>query len=146
MPAKEKFKFLEKFVTADMAFEAFGANLDELFSNAGEAVAAAMVEPKSMPPKLKKKIKMQNKKLEDLLIDFLNEIIYLKDAQSLLFPKVKVKIKKKDSLYLLAADLAGDKIDFSKHKVEADVKAATWHGFELRQKGKTWYTRVVLDI
>jgi SHS2 domain-containing protein len=146
MAGKEKYKFLENFVTADMAFEAYGKDLSELFTNAASAVAAAMVEPKSMSPKIKKVIKMQNKDLPNLMIDFLNEIIYYKDAESLLFPKVKVKITEKNGLYHLAADLAGDKIDFTKHKVEADVKSATWHSFELQKKGKSWHTRVVLDI
>jgi SHS2 domain-containing protein len=143
---KEKYKFLENFVTADMAFEAFGADLSELFTNAAEAVAAAMVDPKSMSLKIKKVIKMQNKDLPNLMIDFLNEIIYYKDAESTLFPKAKVTIAEKDGIYRLAADLAGDKIDFAKHKVEADVKSATWHSFELQKKGKSWYARVVLDI
>ena len=143
---KEKYKFLEKFVTADMAFEAFGSDLSELFTHAAEAVAAAMVQPKSMAAKIKKTIKMQNKDLQHLMIDFLNEIVYYKDAESTLFPKAKVKITEKNGMYHLAADLAGDKIDFAKHKVEADVKSATWHSFELQKKGKQWYTRVVIDI
>jgi len=146
MAKQTGYKFLEKFVTADMAFEAYGSDLSELFTNAASAVAAAMVDPKSMAPKIKKAIKMQNRELPNLMIDFLNEIIYYKDAESILFPKASVKVTESNGLYKLAADLAGDKIDFAKHKVEADVKSATWHMFELQKKGKSWYTRVVLDI
>ncbi|MEM2874053.1 MAG: archease [Candidatus Nanoarchaeia archaeon] len=146
MTAKPKFKFLEKLVTADIAFEAFGKNLNEVFENSAFALCATMVQPKSMVAKIKKIIKMQNKDINTLLIDFLNELIYYKDAESLLFPKVKVKIVEKNGIYLLTAEVAGEKIDFQKHKVLADVKAATWHLFELQKKGKAWRAQVVLDI
>jgi SHS2 domain-containing protein len=144
--AKQKFKVLEKLVTADTAFEAYGKNLNELFSNSALALCSAMVEPKTVAAKVKKIIKMQNKDVNALLIDFLNELVYYKDAESVLFPKVKVKVAEKDGLYRLAAEAAGDEIDFKKHKLRADVKAATWHMFELKQKGKDWIARVVLDI
>jgi SHS2 domain-containing protein len=144
--ANEKFKFREDLVTADIAFEAFGKNLNELFENSSLALCATMVEPKTMAAKVKKIFKMQNKEINNLLVDFLNELVYYKDAESLLFPKVKVSITEKNSLYHLAAEAAGDKIDFKKHKVKADVKAATWHMFELQKSKKGWMARVVLDI
>jgi SHS2 domain-containing protein len=144
--AKEKFKVLENLVTADTAFEAYGKDLNELFGNSALALCSAMVEPKTVAAKIKKIIKMQNKDLNTLLVDFLNELVYYKDAESLLFPKVKVKVVEKDGLNRLAAEAAGDKIDFHKHKLLADVKAATFHMFELQKKGKTWIARVVLDI
>jgi SHS2 domain-containing protein len=143
---KEKFKVLENLVTADTAFEAYGKDLNELFNNCALALCSAMVEPKTVAAKISKIIKMQNKDLNTLLVDFLNELVYYKDAEALLFPKVKVKIIEKDGLYRLASDAAGDKIDFQKHRLLADVKAATFHMFELQKKGKTWIARVVLDI
>jgi len=142
----EKFKVLENLVTADTAFEAFGSNLDQVFENSAVALCSAMADPKTISAKLKKIIKMQNKDINTLLIDFLNELVYYKDAESLLFPKIKVKITEKDGLHRLAAEASGDKIDFKKHKLRADVKAATWHMFELQKKGKNWRAQVVLDI
>lgn len=144
--AKEKFNVLENLVTADTAFEAFGKDLNEVFGNCALAVCSAMVEPKTVSAKIKKILKMQNKDINTLLVDFLNELVYYKDAESLLLSKVKVKIVEKDGMYRLAAEAAGDKIDFHKHKLLADVKAATWHMFELQKKGKLWRAQVVLDI
>ena len=142
-----KFNFLEKLVTADIAFEAFGKNLKELFENSALALNETMVDTKTVPPKIKKIFKLQNADLNKLYMDFLNEIIYYKDAESLLFSKYKVKVEQKDKLMKLSAEIYGDKIDWQKHKLLADAKAATWHMFKLEQKkGKGWRAQVVIDI
>ena len=142
-----KFNFLEKLVTADIAFEAFGKNLNELFENSALALNETMVDTKTVSAKVKKVFKLQNAELNNLLVDFLNEIIYYKDTDSMIFSKFKVKVEQKDKLWRLAAEIAGDKIDWQKHKLLADAKAATWHLFELEQKkGKGWRAQVVIDI
>jgi SHS2 domain-containing protein len=142
----KEYRYLEKFVTADMAFEAFGKDLDELFENSALALSEAMVHLKTVEPKVRKEIKLEHSSLQGLLIDFLNEIIYFKDAGPLFLTKFKVNVKKEGEVWKLTAEAWGEKVNFDKHKVEADVKAATWHMLELKQKGKQWYARVVLDI
>jgi SHS2 domain-containing protein len=141
-----KFNFLDKLVTADIAFEAFGKNLNQLFENAALALNETMVDTKTVPAKSKKIFKLQNAQLNNLFVDFLNEIIYYKDADSMLFSKYKVKIEQKDKLWKLTAEISGDRIDWQKHKLLADAKAATWHLFELEKKGKGWRAQVVVDI
>jgi SHS2 domain-containing protein len=141
-----KFNFLEKLVTADIAFEAFGKNLNQLFENSALALNETMVDTKTVSAKVKKIFKLQNAELNNLLVDFLNEIIYYKDADSMIFSKFKVKVEQKDKLWKLTAEIFGDKIDWKKHKLLADAKAATWHMFELQKKGKVWRAQVVIDI
>jgi len=141
-----KFNFLEKLVTADIAFEAFGKNLNQLFENSALALNETMVDTKTVSAKVKKIFKLQNAELNNLLVDFLNEIIYYKDTDSMIFSKFKVKVEQKDKLWKLTAEIFGDKINWQKHKLLADAKAATWHMFELQKKGKTWRAQVVIDI
>lgn len=143
-----KFRFLEKAVTADVAFEAFGKNLNEVFQNAALATAETMVDTDTVTSRLQKTIKLQNKEVGALLIDFLNEIIYYKDAEQMLICKfdVDIKHKKENGVYILTAKIAGEHLDYKKHLLRADVKAATFHMLELKQKGKQWTARVVLDI
>jgi SHS2 domain-containing protein len=64
----------------------------------------------------------------------------------MIFSKFKVKVEQKDKLWKLTAEIFGDKINWQKHKLLADAKAATWHMFELQKKGKTWRAQVVIDI
>lgn len=142
-----KFRFLEKAVTADVAFEAFGKNLNEVFANSALATMETMVDTDTVSPRMQKAIKLQNKEIGSLLIDFLNELVYYKDAEQIIISKFEVDIKKKDNdVYVLTAKIAGELIDYKKHQLRADVKAATHHMFELKQHGKEWTARVVLDI
>ena len=141
-----KFNFLEKLVTADIAFEAFGKNLNQLFENSALALNETMVDTKTVSAKTKKIFKLQNAELNNLFIDFLNEIIYYKDTDSMIFSKYKVKVEQHDKLWKLSAEISGEKIDWKKHKLLADAKAATWHMFELQKKGKGWRAQVVIDI
>ena len=87
-----KFKFLEKVAIADIAFEAYGKNLNELFTNVAMAVAETMAEVKTVEPKFKKEIKLENEKIDGLLFDFVGELIYLKDKDAFVF-SIKMAIK-----------------------------------------------------
>jgi len=147
MPKKEKpYKFLKNSVTADIAFEATGKTLNEVFKNSAMALMDTMVDMKTVKPRLKKPIRLRAKDESTLLINFLNEIVYYKDAESMLISGFKVDIKKKEDAYLLTAELSGEPLHMGKHILRSDVKAATWHMFELEKKGSKYTAVVVLDI
>lgn len=137
-----KYKFLDH--TADIMFEAYGSSLNELFENSALATEETMVNLKQIKPKIKKEINLENENIENLLFDFLGELIYFKDAELLLFSKIKVIIKK-DKLYKLKAVLEGEKLT-NKHEQKVDVKAVTYHKFEIKKVKNNFVARVILDI
>ncbi len=121
------YRYIPDEATADVAFEATGKTLEELFVNCANALTAMMVEPKTVTPTISKKITLENTTEEKLLFDFLQELVYLKDADYALFTEIKVKIVKieKNKTYKLTADIRGETIDPTKHKLGNDVKAIT---------------------
>ena len=139
------YKFLEGIVTADLAFEATGKDLNALFENAALAVLESQAQLKTIDAKVTKKIMLENENVEDLLFDFLNEIIFFKDAEQLIFKTVKVAIAKNEK-YKLTAELKGEKIDQKKHKLGNDLKAVTMHQFKVEQTKSGWKCLVVIDI
>ena len=139
------YRFLEGVVTADLAFEAQGKDLEELFTNAAMALFDAQVKLETVEPKIIKKGTFENENLEQLLYDFLEQIIFLKDAEQLLFKTVKVKIIK-NKAYKLEAEFKGEKIDIKKHELGNDLKAVTWHKFKIEQTPKGWLCQIVIDI
>jgi len=46
----------------------------------------------------------------------------------------------------LTASASGENIDEKKHNLRTDIKAVTYHMFEVKKTGDTWNARVVLDI
>ncbi len=138
------YKFFDH--TADVMFEAEGKDLGELFEAAGLATEETQIDLKGVEEKIKKEIALEKDNIEMLLFDFLQELIYLKDAELLLFSKIKVKIEGKNKKYFLKADLYGEVMDQKKHELKVDVKAVTLHRFEVKKNEKGWFCRVILDI
>ena len=139
------YKFLEGIVTADLAFEATGKDLNALFENAALAVLESQAKLEAIDAKVIKKIVLQNDDVGQLLFDFLNEIIFLKDAEQLIFKTVKAVVKKNKE-YELIAELAGEQIDQKKHKLGNDLKAVTMHKFKVEETKSGWKCLVVIDI
>jgi len=154
------YKFLEDVAVADVCFEADGKTLEKLFESAGLATTNTMIKTlKKISPKAKQKISVSADTIENLLFKFLEEIIFLKDARQLVFSKYKIKISLANSrrreatspssngkTYKLECEARGEKLSMEKHDWLVDVKAVTWHLFEIKQEKNIWRARVILDI
>lgn len=139
------FRYLEELSSADAAFEASGSTLEEVFRDSAVATFEVMADTKTVKPLLTHKIMLENEAVDGLLIDWLSELVFLKDSESLLFSVFDVNIKKND-VYMLKGVAKGDKIDREKHNLRSDVKAVTYHLLEVKKAGDKWVARVVLDI
>ncbi len=140
------YRYLENVTTADVAFEAWGKDPEELFISAAEAVVNVMISDLSqIEPKRKIEISLRNPQLDILLINWIQEIIYYKDAQDLLLRPNRLTIQRNGE-YTLTAELQGEEIDPQKHDLLTDVKSATFHKFKLELEGETWWARVILDV
>lgn len=139
------FRYLPDIATADIAFEAEGKTIEELFLSAAEAVSDSMVDLEGVEKKIEKEIELENKEIGQLLYNLLEDIIFYKDAEQLVFSDFNIKISKNEA-YRLTGKMRGDKIDPEKHELRNDVKAVSLHRFEVKQTDKGWYCRVILDI
>lgn len=140
------YRFLEDWTLADVAFEATGKDTTELFTDAGIAVLATMVlDVASVEKGVVREINIEADSLEMLLFKFLEEIIFFKDAENLFFSSLKISIST-DTKYSLTGQLEGEKIDPKKHELLVDVKAVTFHRFEVKFAHEQWSAKVVLDV
>jgi len=137
------YRFLEDVAIADIAFEATGKTLSELFQSAAEATVVSMANPKSVKEVITKEITLKAESVNNLLFDFLEEIIFIKDKDSMVFHEVKVDVDEKGMS--LKATLKGDAINPATQELRNDVKAVTMHYYEVIHE-KEWKARVVLDI
>lgn len=141
------FEYLEDGVTSDVTFRAFGRDLDELFTVAGDATTAAMVRSlDSAEPKTSRRADVSADALDLLLVSFLDEIVFWKDAERLLLRPSGVRVERVDAGYLASAELRGEEIDPRRHQVEADVKGVTLHGLSVERTGEGWSAQVTLDV
>ncbi len=139
----ERYKFLEH--TADAKFQAFGRTLEEAFSNAALATAGLMWNWENVEKKVEHQVKVKGNDLKQLLVNFLEEIIYLFETKSFLLGYVeKLTIEKEGKSFGLKALLKGDKHS-DKYKIHGDVKAITYNEMEVETKNH-FMVQVVVDI
>ena len=135
-----RYKFLTH--TADMKFQAFGKNIEEMFENSALAMFNSMYNRK-VKEKRTSKIKAKGKDFESLLYNFLEEFLVLFDGEQFFLSKVsKIKINKKN--FTLEAEVVGD--DAGNYKINIDVKAITYHEMFVKQKKGQWVCQVVMDV
>lgn len=141
------YEFLEDVATADIAFRAWGKNLEELFQAAGDATINVMIEDlDTIEFQEQRGFNLENDALDMLLFNFLQEFIYYKDSELLLLRASKVEIDQKNNQYQLNAFTQGEKLDPHRHQQRVDVKAVTLHRFELEKTHQGWTAMVILDI
>ena len=141
------YHYLEEFGTADIAFEATGRDLAELFSDAADATTNVMIDNiEAIQSRETRQIELSNDKLDMLLFDLLQELIFLKDAERLLLRIREVQIIEGNGVYCLKATAEGELLDAERHHQRADVKAVTLHDFSVEQAEGGWKARVLLDI
>lgn len=140
------FAFVEG-ATSDLAFTASGATLADVFAAAAEAMCAATVEhPEQVQGKVVRSFSLRDDDLELLLLRFLNELIFLRDAEGLVLRPLRVSCQADGSDFALDVELAGEPLDPSRHALASEVKAATAHGLSVRRTPEGWEASATLDI
>lgn len=137
-------KFLDH--TADVFFVAKADTLPALFNECALAVEETMVEVTKVKAVEKVKILGESTKVESLLFDFLDELLFFKDYRQLVFSKFDIDIKESNGKYSLVCQAQGEKIDFSRHEPKVDVKAITMHEFKVEKVKEGWKAQVLIDI
>jgi len=142
------FSYLEGMTMADIAFEAEGETIEAMFRSAAEAVMSAQVEDLAkIEPSVKKEIKLEAPDPERLLHGFLQELIFLKDAELLIFRDYDIRVSEQESgEWMLEATCGGEEIDPKKHAMLVDVKAVSWHRFSVQKTGTGWRAVAIIDV
>jgi SHS2 domain-containing protein len=139
------YEFVEG-VTSDLSFVARGGTPEEVFAAAAEALLAATVEdPATVGGRERRSLVLQEPALDLLLLRFLNELVYLRDAEELLLRPTKLRISQEPGARL-EVELAGEKIDWERHCMETEVKAVTPHGLAVTATARGWEATVTLDV
>lgn len=132
--------------TSDLSFVAHGPTLEAAFAAAAEALLAATVEdPGSVAQRERRALRIEEPDLELLLLRFLNELVYLRDAEELLLRSAHLSVGC-DGTARLEGELVGERIDPRRHALASDVKAATAHGLRVAATPEGWTVAATLDV
>jgi len=129
--------------TADVGIIAYGADIKEIFSNAALALFSLITEPESIENKFHLDLELSSEDIESLLIEWLNELIYLFDVKHVLFNHFDIGSLTDNDL---KATCYGEHFDTEKHTMKVEVKAATYHMLKLDKSDDGFKAQVILDI
>ncbi len=128
---------------ADVGIVAYGTDVEELFSNAALALFSLITEPASVEEKLHLDLEVSSEGRDRLLVEWLNELIYLFDVKHILLNRFDIKRLTHNEL---KATCYGEGFDPMKHKIKIGVKAATYHMLKLDKNGDGCKAQIILDI
>lgn len=134
---RSKFEMLDH--AADIKFKVCGKTLNEIFENSIEAVAYYFGGGEKIESKKGKIIEVRGSDIESLLYKFLDELLYLVDAERFIAVKGSVLLRGNN----LKAELYGD--DTNKYQLE-HIKAATYAEMYIKKAEKGWEAQFVLDV
>jgi len=140
------FRFLDDIAVADIAFEAEGDSIEELFRGATEALVETLADPKTVASTWRRQITKEEESPADLLFEWLSDIVYWKDAAGVVFHDAGLTVTQDERTWKLMADLRGAPVDRQAQTLRNDVKGITKHLYEVTERNGKWEARVVLDV
>ena len=138
---KKRFEILDH--TADIGLIVYGENLRVLYENAGEAFFHIITDLRKVRRRVEKRIDIKGESLDRLMVDWLSELLYLHDVESLLFKGFKVDSVGEGGL---KAIVKGEPFQEGVHVIKTQVKAVTHHRIEVRQNDGHWRAQIILDL
>jgi SHS2 domain-containing protein len=155
--------------TADLGLRVQAQQLDDLFAEAGRALFSVIVENlHEVQPRQSYPVQLQENTLEYLFFDWLDTLLYLFDAKKLLLREFEVQVMqsaqnagetgpggRKASLtnphspagmWKLTATMRGELLDRTRHQLDHEVKAITYHGLKVERTADGWLAEVIVDI
>jgi SHS2 domain-containing protein len=129
--------------TADIGVRVTGATLPELFLNAARAMFSALGELQKTGDRRQRTVELRAESREDLLHDWLTELLFEVEAHHVLFDEMEVEVVPGK----LTASLRGGTIDFARSHTNEEIKAVTYHQLRVEQlPDNSWRATVIFDV
>jgi SHS2 domain-containing protein len=129
--------------TADIGIEVEADTLADLFGGAAQGMFSIIVEPGAASPEVSRSVTLQANDLEERMFSWLNELLYILDAERLVLSGFEVT---SIEAFRLEATVSGERIDRSRHRLLGEVKAATYHEMKVEQRDGSWFARIIFDV
>jgi len=129
--------------TADLGLRIRAEELNELFAEAGRALFSVIVANLDAVRTVHQvHFQIEGSRRDDLLFDWLAELLYTFDARRVLLSDFDVQVRDEG----LAATARGEPFDPDRHELDMEVKAITYHGLKVERDGDGWLAEVIVDL
>jgi SHS2 domain-containing protein len=138
-----KYEYLKH--TADLKVRAYGKTLEEAFSNVAIGGFDFLTDTSKIKKKIEKNIRIKSKRIEALLYDFIEQLLFLIDTEGFMISDFKnMKIKQAKDKFVLTCTARGD--NYKNYEVKGDIKSVTYSEMKIHKEKSGFVVDVVLDI
>jgi SHS2 domain-containing protein len=131
--------------TADLGLRIVGDDLADLFQTAATGLFDVIVANRDViRAQETEQVALDADSTEDLLLQWLNELIFRCETRHRLYGRFEVAID--ETGRRLEATISGEPIDRGRHLLDHEVKAATHHGLFVKRDASQWIAEIILDI
>lgn len=138
------YRFVEH--TADVGVELEASSYEGLLSEGLLALTDTLTEVERVSLEIELSVDLRAPSREDLLVGWLNELVYLFDSKSVLLRQSDIGVGKEGGDWRLRATVGGELYDPERHRIKTLIKAVTYHQLAVRSSTSGWQARVVFDI
>lgn len=129
--------------TADLGLRIIAADLPSLFADAARGLTSVIVANiDEVRPVREIALSVDGTALDELLFDWLSEVLYTFESERLLLSQFDVQLTPSG----LKATARGEPLDLERHALEHEIKAVTYHGLKVEQTPAGWLAEVIVDI
>lgn len=130
-------------VTADVGILAYGEDIKAVFENAALGMFSLIVDPEKINVKETINVKVESNNLEDLLVAWLNELLFIFEIREFIINECK--ILEMDEKHIIA-EIRGEHYNPDIHPRNVHIKAATYHDLEIKKYNSGWRARIIFDV
>jgi SHS2 domain-containing protein len=132
--------------TGDIGVDLRAVSLEQLFADAALAITEILTDPALVVSRVSVEVSLSSPEIELLMVDWLNELLYLFETQALLVRSARVTLGRKGEEHRLNATIEGEPFDPGRHPIKVTLKAVTYHALEVVETAGGWRARVVIDV
>lgn len=129
--------------TADLCIRVYGDSLENLLINAGKAMMDLITNREIVRNSKEITINIHAETEEELLVKWLQEILYIHEVKKMVFKNFKVQLKNKR---LATCKAYGEIIDKERHELYSEIKAVTYHNLKITHSKDKFRVDIIFDI
>ena len=142
--ARSGFELLDH--RADIGVRAFGPTVESAFIQAARGMFAVMVELDAVRSVESHDVALASAMLDELLVDWLSDLLAQKDLNGLVFGQFEVSIRDGANGWRLAGRALGERLDRGRHDPRAEVKGISHLGLSVQCERDRWTACAVFDV
>lgn len=129
--------------TADIGVRVYGRTLKELFENAAFGMFDIIADIEGLNTSITENFDLKASNHEELLVAWLDELLYNFYTKSIIFSKFEVEELTQDRM---KAKAFGRPVGENRNRLKTEIKAATYSGLEIKKTDGGYSVEIIFDV